>query len=173
MAEELKSNENSLENETVKESNPPEKVMAKPKIFIPFNEKIECIVNGFYNKETGAFEFAVPGEIEENNERFIILKHVFNFSTVPYNRLNNYRSQSLAYNQADRSSSVNVLKLREYFWIFHLEDWNFEDENGNKIELKHDPSGALADESLDLLYSLPATILDVAMGIYERKINIA
>ena len=38
----------------------------------------------------------------------------------------------MTYNQIDRSNSVNVLKLREFFWIFHLEDWNFEDEEGKK-----------------------------------------
>ena len=58
----------------------------------------------------------------------------------------------MVYNSSDRSNSVNLLKLREYFWLFHLVDWNYTDDEGNKIKLKHDPNGALADESLDLLY---------------------
>ena len=65
------------------------------------------------------------------------------------------------------------MKLREFFWLFHLNDWNFEDENGKKLELKHDPSGALSDESLELLNQLPANILDVAISVFERKINVA
>ena len=178
MTEELFQKENNEEKDVVVNSeNAGEKKESaktvKPKFFLDPKEKIECIVNGFYNKETGAFEFAVPGEIQEENERFIILKHIFYFTRVPYNRLNTYRSQAMTYNQIDRSNSVNVLKLREFFWIFHLEDWNFEDEEEKKIELKHDPSGALSDKSLEILYSLPASILDVAAGIYERRINIA
>lgn len=145
----------------------------KPKFFLDPKEKIECIVNGFYNKETGILEFAVPGEIKEESERFCVVKHVFYFSRIPYNRLNNYRSQSMIYNQSDRSHSVNTLKLREFFWIFHLEDWNFEDENGNKVDVKKDQNEALSDDTMDLLYSIPASILDTAIALYERRINIA
>ena len=152
---------------------PIEPPTAKPKFFFNSNEKIECVVNGFYNKETGMIEFVVPGEIKEDSERFNVVKHVFYFTRIPYNRLNTYRSQSMIYNQADRTNSVNVLKLREFFWLFHLNDWNFEDENGKKLELKHDPSGALSDESLELLNQLPANILDVAISVFERKINVA
>lgn len=150
-----------------------EKKTAVPKIFLDAAENIECVVNGFYNKETGLLEFAVPGEIKEPTDRFSVVKHVFKFTRVPYDRLNTYRSQSMTYNAADRSNSINILKLRDFFWLFHLEDWNFTDENGNQIKLMRDPNGALADESLDMLYRIPASILDTAMGLFERRINIA
>ena len=115
----------------------------------------------------------IAQEIKEESERFCVVKHVFYFSRIPYNRLNDYRSQSMIYNQSDRSHSVNTLKLREFFWIFHLEDWNFEDENGNKVDVKKDQNEALSDDTMDLLYSIPASILDTAIALYERRINIA
>ena len=150
-----------------------EKEHSQPKFFMGKDEKIECVVTGYYNKETGILEFCVPGENQTDVERFNVVKHIFYFKRIPYNRLNNYRSQSMVYNPSDRSSSINILKLREYFWLFHRVDWNYTDENGNKIELKHDPNGVLTDESLDMLYQIPASILDTAIGLFEHRINIA
>lgn len=171
MAEEIKKEKAEKEVETASEK----KIGTsfKPKFFMGKEEKIECVVTGYYNKESGMLEFCVPGENQSEVEKFNVVKHVFSFKRVPYDRLNNYRSQSMVYNPSDQSNSVNLLKLREYLWLFHLTDWNYTDEEGNKIELKHDPNGALADESLDLLYQIPASILDTAMGLFERRINIA
>ena len=118
-------------------------------------------------------EFAVPGEIQEETDRFNVVKHIFYFSRVTYDRLTIYRTQSTVYNSSDRSSSISFLKLREFLWLFHLTDWNFTDENGNKIELKRDTNNALSEESRELLYQIPASILDIVIGIFERKINIA
>ena len=162
--------ENEIKSETKNET---EVKTVKPKFFVGKDEKIECVVNGFYNKENGMLEFAVPGEIQEETDRFNVVKHIFYFSRVTYDRLNIYRTQSTVYNSSDRSSSISFLKLREFLWLFHLTDWNFTDENGNKIELKRDTNNALSEESRELLYQIPASILDIAIGIFERKINIA
>jgi len=178
MEEELFPKENNeakdvvVNSENTEEKNESAKTV-KPKFFLDSKERIECVVNGFYDKETGKIVFAIPGEIKEPNSRFNVVRHVFYFTRTPYDRLNSYRSQSVVFNASDRTNSINLLKLREYFWIFHLEDWNFEDENGNKIELKKDPNGSLSDETMELLYRLPANILDAAIGLYEREINIA
>ena len=147
--------------------------MAAPRIFMGADEKIVCEVNGFYDKETGFLEFVIPGAVARTAEQFNIVKHEFVFSRIPYDRLNTYRTQSMMYNHEDRTSSVNVLKLRDFFWVFHLVDWNFTDGEGVKIPLTRDPNQALSDESLAMLYRLPASVLDTAMGILERRINIA
>lgn len=149
------------------------KTSHKPIFFMGKNEKIECVVTGFYNQETGMLEFCIPGENKSDTERFNVMKHVFYFKRVPYDRLNTYRTQSMVYNPSDRSNTVNILKLRDFLWLFHLVDWNYTDEDGKKIELKRDPNDALTDEALELLYQIPASILDTAIGLFERRINIA
>ena len=64
------------------------------------------------------------------------------------------------------------MRLREFFLVFHLVDWNLTDEDGKKIELKFDPNKSLSDESLDLIYTLPSMLLDVVLATYERKMSL-
>lgn len=168
MTEETKSNEVEVKQATQGIA----RKSVRPKIFFAQDEKIECVVTGYYSKETGMLEFCLP-EKQEETEHFTTFEHKFIFSRVPYDALNRYREQSVVYNPETKTNSVNILKLRDYLWVFHLVDWNYSDEDEKKIELKHDPNGTLSDESLDLLYQIPASVLDTAIGMFERKINIA
>lgn len=160
--------------EVVKE----EKKKVIPKLFIGKDEKITVSVVGYHSGETGELVLLIPKELatedKENLDNVLIRKeYTFTFTKVTFDKLNRYRNRSMIYNSQDKNNTINGLKLREYFLIFHLVDWNLEDENGKKIELKFDVNGALSDETLELVYSLPSNLLDLVLASYEKRMNIS
>lgn len=100
---------------------------------------------------------------------FNFKEYVFKFSQVNYDKLNKYRQRSLEYDKMTKNNIVNHLKIRDYFIIYHLRDWNIDDENGKKVELKFDTNGSLSDESVEKVYSLHPSIIDVVLTSFERK----
>lgn len=156
--------------ETSKET----KKVVKPKLFYKADERVLIAVNGYHNKETGELALVLPVDNEEKNETFddlfIKVEYKFWFSRVPYDKLNRYRSRSMIYNTEDQNNTINEIRLREFFLVFHLLDWNLTDDDGKKIELKFDTNKALSDESLSLIYTLPHNLIDVVLTTFERKI---
>lgn len=146
-----------------------------PKIFMKKDEKIKVEITGFHDKENGELLFVTPKDYqnEENFDNvFIKRDYQFVFTRVTYDKLNRYKTRSMIYNSQDKNNTINMLRLREFFMIYHLTDWNLQDEEGNKIELKFDPNGALSDESIDLVNMLPPNLLDLVFVTFERKMNI-
>lgn len=164
----------------VKEEKKEEPVVKKapPRIFFKQDSKVEISINGYHNNETGELAFALPADDKDANDNgnfndlFTIVNYKFWFSRCPYDKYNRYRTRSMIYNSEDQNNTINELKLREFFLVFHLVDWNLTDEEGNKVKLKFDPNGALSDESLRLIYTLPNTLLDVVLTSYERKMSL-
>lgn len=155
-----------------------EKKKVIPKLFIGKDEKITVSIVGYHSGETGELVLLIPKELatedKENFDNVLIRKeYTFTFTKVTFDKLNRYRNRSMIYNSQDKNNTINGLKLREYFLIFHLVDWNLEDENGKKIELKFDANGALSDETLELVYSLPSNLLDLVLASYEKRMNIS
>lgn len=162
----------SPQNETASEPSTPQ-TRIKPKFFFDPDELIKVQVSAFYNPETGRLEFCVPGKIKDSGNDLVLLVHEFEFDQIPYDRMNLYRMQSTVYNSEDHTNSINIIRLRNYFWTFHLKNWNYTDNDDKPIPLTRDPNGALSDESLKLLYKIPTSILDMAVGIFEKQINLA
>jgi len=160
-----------------KPSKPEEKKKVAPKIFFQQDSKVEISINGYHNNETGELAFAIPADDKDSNDDsfgdlFTKVNYKFWFSRCPYDKYNRYRTRSMIYNSEDQNNTINELRLREFFLVFHLVDWNLKDENGKKIELKFDPNKALSDESLKLIYTLPNTLLDVVLTTYEKKMSL-
>ena len=146
-----------------------------PKIFMKKDEKIHVEVVGFHHIETGELLFVQPKEYfeEENFDNVFIKKdYDFVFTRISYDKLNRYKTRSMIYNTQDKNNTINMLKLREYFLIYHLVDWNLCDEEENKIELKFDPNGSLSDDSIEMFNLLPPIMLDLVFAIFEKKMNI-
>lgn len=149
-----------------------------PRIFFKQDSKVEISVNGYHNNDTGELAFAIPAEDKEGidddsfGELFTKVNYKFWFSRCPYDKYNRYRTRSMIYNSEDQNNTINELRLREFFLVFHLVDWNLTDEDGKKVELKFDPNKALSDESLKLIYTLPNTLLDVVLSQYEKKMSL-
>lgn len=146
-----------------------------PKIFIKKDEKIQITVVGFHSAQTGELIMIFPLEYVKDDGKddvFVRKDYTFKFSKVSYDKLNRYRNRSLQYNAEDKTTTINTLKLRQFFLVWHLVDWNLQDEEGNKIPLKFDPNGALSDETLQLIYLLPSSLLDTVLATFEKKMNI-
>ena len=160
------------------EKNEPEKKKVAPRIFFKQDSKVEISVNGYHNNDTGELAFAIPADDKDSNddetfgELFTKVNYKFWFSRCPYDKYNRYRTRSMIYNSEDQNNTINELRLREFFLVFHLVDWNLTDEDGKKVELKFDPNKALSDESLKLIYTLPNTLLDVVLSQYEKKMSL-
>jgi hypothetical protein len=173
------------QKETVKKTEVKKKTTKKavPIIFFNKDTKIEISVDGYHSNETGELQFVLLADKEENKEEnkeqeelnslFTKVNYKFWFSRIPYDRLNRYRTNSMIYNSEDQNNTINQLKLREFFLVFHLLDWNLMDENGRKVELKFDPNKALSDESLKMIYTLPSILIDTVLATFERKMAIS
>ena len=154
-----------------------EKKKAAPRIFFKQDSRVEISINGYHNNDTGELAFAIPADDKDINddsfgELFTKVNYKFWFSRCPYDKYNRYRTRSMIYNSEDQNNTINELRLREFFLVFHLVDWNLTDEDGKKVELKFDPNKALSDKSLKLIYTLPNTLLDVVLTTYEKKMSL-
>lgn len=147
---------------------------AAPRLFFK-TDRIEIVLLGYHSKTTGELSFVIPKPESEEKDSlkdvFNVVEYKFEFTRVPYDKLNRYRTRSMIYNSEDQNNTINELRLREFFLVFHLVDWNLTDENGKKIELKFDPNKALSDESLELIYTLPSNLLDVLLTTFEKRIG--
>lgn len=144
----------------------------RPRIFVDKDEKIKCLVTAFYSSDKGDLEFVIQGDVNEDySSDFIVARHEFVFSRVPYARLNAYRSQ--CFRKGDDKTTVDLMKLRDLFWKFHLVDWNLTDEEDRKVELERTPDGTLKTGSLELLNSIPSAILDSVISMFETKLSLA
>ena len=161
---------------------PAEQVKPKkaPRLFFKEDDRILITINGYHNNETGELAFVTPEEDETNglvndsaiDGMFTKVPYKFWFTRCTYDKLNRYRGRSMIYNSEDQNNTLNEIRLREFFLVLHLVDWNITDENGDKIQLKFDTNKTLSDESLKIAYALPPSLLDAALVSYERKMGI-
>lgn len=152
------------------------KKLASPKLFFKPDEKIEITINGYHSIETGDLVLVLPTDDDNAedalNDVFQKVVYKFWFTRVTYDKLNRYRTRSMIYNSEDQNNTINELRLREFMLVYHLVDWNLQDEKGEKIPLKFDTSKALSNESLELIYTLPPNLVDVMLVTYEKKMSL-
>lgn len=162
-----------LENADVK-SDAEVKKVTTPKLFITGDEEINVEVDVIFNNVDGDILSVVVAELELDVEKIKAIfgyeRYKFVFTRPTYDKLNRYRQKSSEFNQEARVTVINQLKLRDFFLVYHLKDWNIKDENGNKIELEFEPNGTLTDETIDIVYGLHPSILDVVITSFERKL---
>ncbi len=157
---------------------PVQREKKKPRLFFKKDERILVTINGYHSNETGELSFVVAEENDTNtsdsliNDMFTKVPYKFWFTRCTYDRLNRFRSRSMIYNAEDQNNTINEIRLREFFLMFNLVDWNITDDDGNKIPLTFDTSNALSDESIQMAYSLPSNLMDAALISYERKMGI-
>ncbi len=167
--------EEKVNDQTPTVDTPEKKPAAKPRLFFNKDGKVEISVIGYHNSDTGELEFAVPTDAKDApdfGDLFTKVEYKFWFTHCPYDKYNRYRTRSMIYNSEDQNNTINQLRLREFFLVYHLVHWNLTDDDGNKIELKFDPNKSLSDESLNLIYTLPSVLLDVVLMAYEKKMAV-
>jgi hypothetical protein len=94
----------------------------------------------------------------------------FDFSLPNYEDMSTYRQRSSAYRREAQGVIVDKLQLRNFLLVWHLKDWSLTDESGNKVELNHEDTGALTDESVAKVYAVNPTLIDVVLTIFEKDI---
>lgn len=146
---------------------------AMPLFFIEDNAKNRITVDILYNKKTGkllsitkaglGLDFSAYSEFGYSQEWF-------EFTQPDYEDLCSYRQRCSTYNKEAKQVLLDGVQLRQFLLVWHLKDWSLKDKTGKKIELKHDTSGSLADESMKQVYSVLPTLIDVVMTIFEKEI---
>ena len=55
--------------------------------------------------------------------------------------------------------------------MWHLKDWSLIDaKTKKKIELKLDENGSLSDKSMEKVYKVHPTIIDVVLTVFEKDV---
>lgn len=94
----------------------------------------------------------------------------FEFSIPNYIQLSEYRRRCTTLDDATDKPIIDRVKLREFFLVNHLKNWNLVDTEGHEIPLTFDKSGLLSDLALVVAHSLAPAILDVVFTIFEKDV---
>jgi hypothetical protein len=94
----------------------------------------------------------------------------FTFSIPNYEDMTTYRQRCASFNREAQQMVVNRTQLRNFLLVWHLKDWDMTDDQGVKIELKHDDNGTLNEASIAVVYSILSPVLDTVMTIFERDV---
>jgi len=94
----------------------------------------------------------------------------FDFTIPSYEEMANYRTRCATYRKEMGQMIIDKLQLRNFILIWHLKDWSLVNKEGNKIDILTDKDGSLAESSVQKVYSLHPTIIDVVLTIFEKDI---
>jgi len=90
------------------------------------------------------------------------------FSLPDYEKITTYRRNSTRIE--DGILVIDNFRLRNFYLIYHLKDWNVIDDEGNKIDLEFDPDGSLTRETVGKVNSIFPTLLDVILTVFEGRL---
>lgn len=142
----------------------------KPMFFID-NKEIQIDVFVVYNSENGDI-LGVSGKQIDSTviEGILEEKYSFYFTRPNYDDVTKYRQMAMYWDENSKKTVVNPFKLRNLLIINHLKHWaGVVDENNEPIELELDVDGLLKTKSIELIYNISSTIMDVVMTLFEQK----
>lgn len=142
----------------------------KPMFFVD-NKEIAIDVYVVYREEDGLIISASGYPIGEDLiEGIIESKYTFYFTKPNFDDMSKYRQLSMYVDKISGKTIVNPFKLRNYIILNHLRRWEgVTDADGNDLELNLDPDGTLSATTLDLIYNINPSIMDVVMSLFEQK----
>lgn len=165
-----------VETPVVPEATAEPKVEPLPDYFIDVTEKHRINVHVLFTKKTGKLLKVVASvegldlaasEIGANTEWL-------EFTQPGYDDLAVYRQRCTVFNQSAGRMVVDATQLRHFLLIWHLKDWSIKDRTtGKKLELKHDKTGVLSDESMQSVYKTHPAILDAALLQLEKQLMLS
>ena len=155
------------------EAKTPEKE-ALPSFFIDKVSKHRVEVDILSSKEDGKIVSVSRTGLGLDFEKdFAYLRHSvawFDFTIPTYEDMSSYRTRCATFRREVGQMLVDRLQLRNYILIWHLKDWSLVDNDGNKVELTHDKDTSLSNDSVQKVYSMHPTIIDVVLTIFEKDI---
>ena len=98
------------------------------------------------------------------------MKYVFIFTKPNYEQISRYRQLSMYWDNRANKTIVNPFKLRNYLILNHLKAWRgVKDEYGEDVELNLDSDDTLTQQSLETVYKVNSSIIDVLMTQYQNR----
>jgi len=158
-----------------KEKAKPEEGKAEvmPSFFIDKASKHRVEIDVLSSKQDGKIMSVSRTGLELDFEKdFAYLQHNvawFDFTLPTYEDMSSYRTRCAIFRREVGQMLVDKLQLRNYLLVWHLKDWSLTDKNG-KVVLNQDKDGSLDNESVQKVYSLHPTIIDVMLTIFEKDI---
>jgi len=150
---------------------------ALPVFFIEGDELSRVEVDILYEKSTGKVKSVSKVELGRlAGIDFGSYKHLahsvewFDFSTPNYDDMATYRQRSSSYVTSANRMIIDAVKMRNFLLVWHLKAWSLRGSDGKVIELEHDEDGSLTSATIKRVYSVPATILDVVLSIFEKDV---
>jgi hypothetical protein len=170
---EVAQNSDVIAIEQEKNADIPDEKAALPSFFVDKTENHRVTVDILTRKTDGRIVSIARTGLGLNYEQFDKLQHTeewFEFTMPDYDAMANYRQKSAVYRREAESMLVDKLQLRNYLLVWHLKDWSMRDKNGEKVELEHDDDTSLTEDSIEKVYAMHTTILDVVLTIFEKDL---
>jgi hypothetical protein len=151
----------------------PEDKVAAPSFFVDREENHRVEVDILTRKQDGRVVSVARTGIGMDYKQFdrLLYSQVwFEFTMPDYDQMANYRQKSAVYRREAESMLVDKIQLRNYLLVWHLKDWSLQDKEGKKVELKHDDDGSLSEDSIERVYAMQSTILDIVLTVFEKDL---
>jgi len=170
---EVVSNSEAIAIEKEKAKPEESKAEAMPSFFIDKVSKHRVEIDILSSKEDGKIMSVSRTGLDLDFEKdFAYLQHSvvwFDFTLPTYEDMSSYRTRCSTFRKEVGQMLVDRLQLRNYLLVWHLKDWSLADKDG-KVVLNQDKDGSLNSESVQKVYSLHPTIIDVVLTIFEKDI---
>lgn len=164
--EEASNEEAIAEKENKEEPSEP----ALPSFFVEEEDELKIEVDVLFDKDNGKLlSVSRSGLLDES--QFEALGHseeYFTFKPVGYDQMTRYRQQCSEYRRDAGRAIIDPVALRNYLIVWHLKDWSMRDRKGNKIELAFTETGCLDEKSIEAVYKVNTTMLDVVLTLFEK-----
>jgi hypothetical protein len=143
---------------------------ALPSFFVEEEDRLTVEVDILFSKETGNLvSVSRAGFMDKAEfEALGFTQEKFHFKPVGYEQMSQYRQRCSVYRRDAGRALVDPVALRNYFIVWHLKDWTMRDRKGEMIELKFNENGALDDDSIQQVYKINTTMLDVVLTLFEK-----
>jgi hypothetical protein len=152
---------------------PVEAKVKRPSFFIQEDDRAKVEVDVMFEKDTGKIVGVTKtGGMDLDLLSISSTSEWFEFTIPSYDNMTTYRQRATRFDRELNRTIVDNMRLRNFLIVYHLKDWSMTDRDGNKIELTHEENDALTNESIDQVYSIFPTLLDVVLTLYERDVLI-
>jgi len=158
--------------EQEKDDVPKDKV-APPSFFVDREENHRVEIDILTRQKDGRVVSVARTGIGMDYQQFDRLQHSqewFEFTMPDYDQMANYRQKSAVYRREAESMLVDKIQLRNYLIVWHLKDWSLRGKDGKKVELEHDEDKSLTEASIERVYAMHTTILDIVLTVFEKDL---
>lgn len=150
-----------------------QKKIVRPLFFVDSNQ-IEIQIYVIYDQLTGRIINVSVDDISENLKTIQGIDQMvykFMFTKPNYEQVNTYKQMAMYWDNRVSKTIVNPFKLRNYLILNHLKSWKgVTNQLGQQVNLQIDSDGTLTQQSLQLVYKVNSSIIDVLMTQFESKI---